>query len=210
MCHFGLYKDKRYNNKTDKNGSYKMKTITLLFTGAMLIATTMITFSNKVNANETLQENWRAELARSLPVLGHRNFIVIADSAYPQQSNPGIKTIYTGETQIAVVKEVLAAVEKAPHVNGTIYVDKELTFVAEKNAKGINDYRKVLDKVLAGKDIQRLPHMDIIKKLDASSDLFNVVILKTDLTLPYTSVFVELGAGYWNSKAEAELRESMK
>jgi len=52
--------------------------------------------------------------------------------------------------------------------------------------------------------------MEIIKKLDASSDLFNVLILKTDLTLPYTSVFIELGAGYWNGKSETELRESMK
>ena len=80
-----------------KNGTYTMKTITLIFTGAMLIATTMITCANQANANETQQQNWQAELAKNLPVLGHRNFIVIADSAYPQQSNPGIKTIYTGQ-----------------------------------------------------------------------------------------------------------------
>ncbi len=204
MCHFGPYK-----NKPNKNGADKMKSLTLLFTGAMLIATTIITFSNKVNANEA-QQDWRAELTKSLPVLGHRNFIVIADSAYPLQSNPGIKTIYTGEQQIEVVKAVLAAVENAPHVNGTVYVDKELSYVPEHNAKGISNYRKALNEVLAGKDIQRLPHMDIIKKLDASGELFNVVILKTDLTLPYTSVFIELGAGYWNEASETELRKSMK
>mgnify|MGYP000308037401 CR=1 FL=1 len=172
--------------------------------------TSPLTSANAVKANEVEQQNWRIELAKNLPVLGHRNFIVIADSAYPLQSNPGIKTIYTGEQQIEVVKAVLAAVEHAPHVNGTVYVDKELSYVPEHNAKGINNYRKALDKVLKGKNIQRLPHMDIIKKLDASSDLFNVVILKTDLTLPYTSVFIELGAGYWNEASETELRESMK
>jgi L-fucose mutarotase/ribose pyranase (RbsD/FucU family) len=206
----GPYTNKRYKNKTCKNGAYKMKIMTLLFTGAMLIATTMITFSNQVNANEAQHKNWRAELSESLPILGHRNFIVIADSAYPQQSNPGIKTIYTGEKQIDVVKEVLTVIENAAHVNGTIYVDKELGFVPEKNAKGIDDYRNALDKVLKGRIVQRLPHMDIIKKLDASGELFNVLILKTDLTLPYTSVFIELGAGYWNEKSENELRESMK
>ena len=78
------------------------------------------------NDKQIKQNNWRAELAINLPVLGHRNFIVIADSAYPMQSNPGIKTIYTGEQQIVVVKEVIAAIENATHVNGTIYVDKEL------------------------------------------------------------------------------------
>lgn len=190
-----------------------MKNFALLLSGVFFIAAATFTLNPSLvsvayAAEE--QQNWQTELAKNLPVLGHRNFIVIADSAYPQQSNPGIKTIYTGDTQIAVVKEVLAAVDNAPHVNGTIYVDKELAFVPEHNAKGIEAYRNALDQTLAGRDIQRLPHMDIIKKLDASSDLFNVVILKTDLTLPYTSVFIELGAGYWNEKAETELRESMK
>jgi len=155
-----------------------MKNSTLLITVILIITSTV-----NVNADDSKQQNWRTELATSLPVLGHRNFIVVADSAYPLQSNPGIKTIYTGSTQIAVVKEVLAAVDKASHVNGTVYVDKELTYVPEHNAKGIKAYRKSLDQILAGRDIQRLPHMEIIKKLDA---------------------------GYWNGKSEAELRESMK
>jgi D-ribose pyranose/furanose isomerase RbsD len=191
-----------------------MKIANVLIATTLVLTTTVITsplsFASDSKTQEAKQESWQAQLAKSLPILGHRNFIVIADSAYPMQSNPGIKTIYTGDTQISVVKEVLALVDNAAHVNGTIYVDKELTFVAEHNAKGISEYRKALDKVLSGRDIQRLPHMDIIKKLDASSDLLNVVILKTDLTLPYTSVFIELGAGYWNKKAEIELRESMK
>lgn len=185
-----------------------------LIIGTFLITITIVispfSLAGENNDKQIKQNNWRAELAINLPVLGHRNFIVIADSAYPMQSNPGIKTIYTGEQQIVVVKEVIAAIENATHVNGTIYVDKELSYVPERNARSIVDYRKALDKVLTGKDIQRLPHMEIIKKSDASSDLFNVLILKTDLTLPYTSVFIELGAGYWNGKAEAELREAMK
>ncbi len=184
-----------------------MKISSLLIAVVILMASTL---NVEVKAEQVKPTDWRVELTKSLPVLGHRNFIVIADSAYPLQSNAGIKTIYTGDSQITVVKEVLAAVEKAAHVNGTIYVDKELSYVAEHHAKGIEEYRKALDKVLDGKAIQRLPHMEIIKKLDTSSDLFNVLILKTDLTLPYTSVFIELGAGYWNEKAETELRESMK
>jgi hypothetical protein len=182
-----------------------MKIFTLVTTALLLITSSAV-----LSAEDKQQENWRVELSQNLPVLGHRNFIVIADSAYPLQSNPGIKTIYTGDSQIAVVKEVLKAIDKAAHVNGTIYVDKELAFVPEHNAKGIDNYRKALAEVLANRDIQRLPHMDIIKKLDASGELFNVLILKTDLTLPYTSVFIELGAGYWNEQAETELRESMK
>ncbi len=184
-----------------------------MITGLLLTISAYIapySYAKESNENLKIVQDWRAELAKQLPVLGHRNFIVIADSAYPQQSNSGIKTIYTGDSQIAVLKEVLAAVDKASHVNGTIYIDKELSFIPEHNAKGIEAYREALDKTLANRDIQRLEHMEIIKKLDASSDLFNVLILKTDLTLPYTSVFIELGAGYWDEKSESELRNSMK
>ena len=190
-----------------------MNKIKSLLASTLLLLTAImspLSSANEAEVNEVKQQNWRVELAQNLPVLGHRNFIVIADSAYPQQSNPGIKTIYTGGTQIEVLKEVLAAVDNAAHVNGTIYVDKELSYVPEHNAKGIEAYRNALDMALNGRVIQHLSHMEIIKKLDASSDLFNVLILKTDLTLPYTSVFIELGAGYWNEKAETELREKMK
>ena len=161
-------------------------------------------------AQDNQSRNWQDILEESLPVLGHRNFIVIADSAYSQQSNPGIKTVYTGAGQLEVVEKVINAVEKADHVSGTIYVDQELNFVPEENAPGIDKYRTDLNNILGNKNVLRLPHIDIINKLDQSSDLFNVLILKTDLTIPYTSVFIELGAGYWNDQAEAELRESMK
>jgi len=161
-------------------------------------------------ADDGGSEDWNVELARSLPLLGHRNFIVIADSAYPLQSNPGIRTIYTRENQIDVVKAVLEAVDNAPHVNGTIFLDQELSFVPEEYARGIGNYRVLLEKVMAGRPVQHLPHMDIIRKLDASSELFNVLILKTDLTLPYTAVCIELGAGYWNEEAETELRKRLK
>jgi hypothetical protein len=32
------------------------------------------------------------------------------------------------------------------------------------------------------------------------------LIIKTELTIPYTSVFFELECGYWNAEAEERLR----
>jgi hypothetical protein len=153
--------------------------------------------------------SWRRQFNKQLPVMGHRNFIVVADSAYPQQSNPGIETIFTGQGQLETVIEVLAAIEAAPHVRPVVYVDAELASVAEADAPGIGEYRKSLDKALAGMDVQRLGHEDIIRKLDASAELFNVLILKTDMVLPYTSVFIELDCGYWNPQAEQRLRKAL-
>jgi hypothetical protein len=40
--------------------------------------------------------------------------------------------------------------------------------------------------------------------------MFRILIVKTDMIIPYTSVFFELDCGYWNAEAEGRLRGSMK
>src|ERR1700733_11277413 len=39
--------------------------------------------------------DWKTVLVDRLPLYGHRNWIVIADSAYPAQTASGIETIYS-------------------------------------------------------------------------------------------------------------------
>ena len=53
-------------------------------------------------------------------------------------------------------------------------------------------------------------HEDIIRELDASAKLFNVLIIKTDLAIPYTSVFFQLECGYWNAEAEKNMRQQLE
>jgi len=154
--------------------------------------------------------DWQKELEKQLPVLGHRNWIVVADSAYPSQTAPGIKTIYTGEKQLDTVDKVLAAVAKSKHVRGTVFLDAELPHVPEKFANGISDYRAGLKKVLKGQNVTSLPHGEIIEKLDEAGQTFHVLLLKTDLILPYTSVFIRLDCGYWSDEAEKELRAALE
>lgn len=36
------------------------------------------------------------------------------------------------------------------------------------------------------------------------------MIIKTDLPLPYTPVFIRLDCGYWSAEAEKELRTAME
>jgi hypothetical protein len=40
--------------------------------------------------------------------------------------------------------------------------------------------------------------------------LFRVLVVKTNMRIPYTSVFFELDCGYWNAHAEKQLRAAMK
>ena len=163
-----------------------------------------------VTASVFAADGWKVKLQKELPLLGHRNWIVVADSAYPLQTAPGIETIYVEADQLAVVKGVIAELAKTKHVKPAIYTDAEMKLVAEKNAPGIGAYRESLEKILAHQPVQVLPHEQIIAKLDEAGKTFKVLLIKTPLTKPYTSVFFQLECGYWNADSEAELRKAMK
>lgn len=152
--------------------------------------------------------DWKAELRRELPLLGHRNWIVIADAAYPWQVSPGITTIETGASQAEVVRAVLAQLDKTRHVTPTVLIDRELGAVREKASPGISCYRNALAVLLRGKEAVKLPHEEIIRKLDEAGKTYHVLILKTTMTNPYTSVFLQLQCGYWDANRERELRHS--
>jgi D-ribose pyranose/furanose isomerase RbsD len=155
-------------------------------------------------------DNWKEKLQKELPLLGHRNWIVVADAAYPLQTAPGIETIYVDVDQLEVVKGVIAELAKTKHVKPTIYTDAEMKFVAETNAPGITAYCDGLGKVLANQPVQVLPHEQIIAMLDEAGKAFKVLLIKTPLTKPYTSVFFQLECGYWNAESEKQLRDAMK
>jgi hypothetical protein len=148
--------------------------------------------------------------AEELALLGHRNFIVVADSAYPLQSHPSIETRYIGGDHLERIAEVVAMLRTAKHVNPIIRVDAELDHIDESAAPGIEAFRTGLAQVLEGAHVQTEPHLEIIKQLDESAELFRVLILKTDGILPYTSVFMELDCGYWDAERESALRESIE
>ncbi len=152
----------------------------------------------------------QAQLKNEISLLGHRNWVVVADSAYPLQSRNGITTVLSEKGQLETVQSVLQAIKQAGHVRGKVYLDKEIDYVPEKNARGIEAYRAELTKILQGADVQKIPHEELINRLDESAKTFNVLILKTDMTLPYTSVFFELDCGYWSGQAEEDMRKSIR
>jgi D-ribose pyranose/furanose isomerase RbsD len=161
------------------------------------------------SASRLTQPDGERELDRQLPLFGHRNWIVVADAAYPAQSRPGIETVVSGAGQIETVRKVLAALAATKHVRANIYLDQELEFVVEADAPGVTSYREQLTWLLHAANKTTLPHEQIIAKLDQTAQLFRVLIIKTGMTIPYTSVFFELGCGYWNDEAEARLRQAM-
>jgi hypothetical protein len=154
-------------------------------------------------------DNWKDVLEKEMPALGHRNWIVIADAAYPLQTAPGVETVVVDADPMEVLRTTFVLLKKYGHVQPVIYTDTELGFVAETDAPGIGAYRHGLDSILAGRSVRKLPHEAIIHRLDEAGRTFKVLLIKTPLKLPYTSVFLQLECGYWNEKAEAALRKNM-
>jgi len=150
--------------------------------------------------------DWRKQVRERLPLLGHRNWIAVVDSAYPWQVAPGVETIVTGAAQLDVAAFVLKEVAKARHVRPEVFVDAELEQLPEKDAPGIASYRRGLMRLAGAQALNALPHERIIAMLDEAGKSFRVLVLKSTLALPYTSLFLRLECGYWNAEAERRLR----
>jgi hypothetical protein len=157
-----------------------------------------------------MKPNWEEILKDRLQLYGHRNWLVIADSAYPAQSRQAIETIVADEEQTTVLERTSAILGGCRHIKPTIYTDEELAFVREEDAPGVSSYRERLGRLFTGSEIRVLPHEDIIAKLDRAGVLFRVLVVKTNMRIPYTSMFFELDCGYWSAQAEKQLRAAMK
>jgi hypothetical protein len=166
--------------------------------------------ASRPSAGNHQPKNWRVLLNEELPLLGHRNWIAVVDSAYPLQTSAGIETVDTDADQLEVVRAVLDQVAKAKHVRPVVFTDAELKLVSESDAKGVNAYREALTNLVGKTEAQSLPHEEIISKLDEAGKTFHILVLKTRLTIPYTSVFIRLECGYWTAGAEKRLREAME
>lgn len=157
-----------------------------------------------------MNPNWEEILKDRLPFYGHRNWLVVVDSAYPAQSREGIETIVADEEQTTILDRARAILSESRHIRATVYTDLELGLVREEDAPGVSSYREQLGSLLKGYAVCSLPHEEIITKLDRVAEQFRILLIKSNMRIPYTSVFFELECGYWNAEAEKRLREAMR
>jgi hypothetical protein len=154
-------------------------------------------------------QSWQSRITQQMPLMGHRNWILIVDSAYPLQSSPGVETLDTNANHLDVLRYVLGAINSSIHVRPLIFMDKELPFVPDDDAPGASAYREQIQKVLADYTIESLPHERVINQIDETSKEFHVLVLKTTMTIPYSSVFIRLDCKYWSADAEKRMRARM-
>ncbi len=155
------------------------------------------------------QTTWHDRLNRAMPLLGHHNWIVLADPAYPFPSSPSIELAATDMSQTDLVKSVLDALTKAPHLRPIFYTDSELPYVAEEDANGISAFRAELGGLLKLYQVKSMPHEQLLSNIYTVSNTYHVLVLKSTTRLPYSSVYIELETGYWTPEAEKRLRAAM-
>jgi hypothetical protein len=153
---------------------------------------------------------WQVRFDKELPFLGHRNWILVVDKAYPAQTAEGMEVINTGEDLGPVLQYVMSSLDASTHVRPTIFRDKEWTYITEAEVKGAGALHTQTDDLFKGREVQTILHDSVFAKLDQASHLFKVLVLKTNAAIPYSSVFLQLNCAYWNAREEAALREKMK
>lgn len=185
-----------------------MKKIILILAVVMGISNSCTSPSRQEKKEEP--KTWKTVLAEELPLLGHRNWILVVDKAFPAQTAEGIEVINTGEELLPVLQYTLDEISKSTHVKPIVYTDQELNFMTPELSPGIDAYKKTLGEVLHGAEVQTMLHNSVFTKIDEASKLFKVLVLKTEGTIAYSSVFLNLDCKYWGAEKENALRKAME
>lgn len=152
--------------------------------------------------------DWQTIVQR-LPLYGHRNWIVVSDAAFPAYTQAGIETIFVNQDLPTVLSDVAKSIASSKHVRATAFVDKELPFVEEKDYPGVTQLRQEVHRTLEKNSTSSIPHAEAISKIDEAGKTFRVLIIKTNTTIPYTTVFLRLDCGYLTDEVDARIKNAM-
>ena len=153
---------------------------------------------------------WKMQFDQQLPLLGHRNWILVVDKAFPAQNASGIITINTGEAFLPVLQYTLTQINSSTHIKPIIFTDKELNYITVEQVPEIEKFKTKLFKVIPSDQIQTMLHDSVFVKIAKASELFRIIVLKTEQVIPYSSVFLQLDCKYWRAEEEKQLRESIR
>lgn len=153
---------------------------------------------------------WQAAVDRQAGQLGYRNWIVIAEASFPAHSRPGVRQVAAPVEIPEAVDYVLHALEQTENVRPQVYLTRELRSVENDFAPGIDDFRKRLQDSLHGHEATELDQQSLLTLLEDANRSFDVLVIRTQSALPYSSVFLELQPGYWDAESEARLRQRIE
>ena len=99
---------------------------------------------------------------------------------------------------------VVKAISSSKHVRAAAFVDQELKFVPEENYPGVTHLREEINRAFVKSNLLSIPHAEALSKIDDTGKTFRVLFIKTNTTIPYSSVFMRLDFGYMTDEIDSE------
>lgn len=150
---------------------------------------------------------WKIAVANHVGQLGYHNWIVIAEASLPAQNNIGIRQVSADVGIPEALDYVLNTIEKTQHVRPQLYLTRELRSLENDFAPGIDEHRKRVRVALHSYETMEIEQQSLLTLLQDANRSYDVLVIRTPVALPYTSVFLELKPGYWDAESETRLRE---
>ncbi len=164
-------------------------------------------FAKKFDSSKS---EWAKTVNQEILKLGNFNWIIIAEPSFSALNRRGITTITVDATSPEVLKQVFSSLESNGHVDGKIYFSKESRFLKESDTPGISFFKLKRNKAINGRKARALDHLALEMLIIEAKEKYNILLIKTNTLLPYSSVFLELESGYWDGESETALRKRMK
>jgi D-ribose pyranose/furanose isomerase RbsD len=158
---------------------------------------------------EPFRNNWKSSVDHQVSQLGYRNWIVIAEASFPAHSRSGVSQVNSNAEIPEVVDYVLNALEKTQHVKPNIYLTREVRAVENDVAPGIDALKDQIKEALHSHESTEIDQQSLLTLIESAQSRFDVLVIRTQTALPYTSVFLELQPGYWDAESEKELRQKI-
>lgn len=181
-----------------------------LFVAALALLSSCASDSAHVDAPiPAAPRPWAAGVTREVQSMGYGNWIVIAEASFPVHSRRGVRTLVVDGEIPDVLDQVVTALEYSESVKPFFTTARELPYVQNDRAPGIDMFRGQLQTALHGHATRQMDYRALGLLLESEANKFAVLVLKTKTALPYTSVFIELQSNYWDVESERAMRQQM-
>ena len=153
---------------------------------------------------------WKAMVQQRTSELGFRNWIVIAEASFPAYSRAGVHQVSADVEVSEALSYVLEAIDQTQHVRPHVFLTREMRSMSNDVAPGIDEMRAKTQQSLAGLEFASLDQESLMSLLADANRSFDVLLIRTNTALPYSSVFIELQPGYWDAESEQQLRDRIQ
>ena len=153
---------------------------------------------------------WRDDISVQANQLGYGNWIVITEASFPSYKQMGTRHLTVDRPIPEILDQVMRSLEKTEYVRPKIYLPIELDVMEDDFSPGIDAYRNELKRAFHGYEVTRAEQESLRILVYDDQRSLDVLVIRSNTALPYSSVFMKLEPGYWDGASESRLRRRMQ